>query len=414
MSTSSTTAAMTIAASVASGSFSNSPVSKSRVTSVRAAAVIEETCDLAPAAPFTAVLERLPLTTIPPVTPAPRLPRRVRAAPGWCRCRSPPAAYVLAAPRPSAKPTSMTPTRAPSSSRKSAPLTSGRPSDGSPESMVPTMSSPSSSRPRTVTAAIPAAATTSEPGTGGAQRRRASSGARLTQPDRRRQRLRVAEVAQQVPALLEEVAAALVDADQRGQLSDHDRQGESDDEALEDGFGDERRQEAQAQEAGDQGGHARGERERRSEGDELGRVVGDTRDDTQGQRRGRRHRRDHEVTRRPEQCVQHERGHRGVQADHRWHPGDGRVGERLRDQHRPDRQARDHIGTQPRRLEAFERRCDQPRALVGPGVTGPGGRRVCRGHGTPSSCGAGRAERRSARRPTPRPNPVRHEGRSRT
>ena len=73
MSTSSMTAAMTIAARVASGSFSKSPVRNSRVTMVSAAAVRAESCERAPAEPFTAVFERLPLTTMPLVSPAPRL-----------------------------------------------------------------------------------------------------------------------------------------------------------------------------------------------------------------------------------------------------------------------------------------------------------------------------------------------------
>ena len=72
MSTSSTRAAMTTAASVASGSSSNSPVRNSRVTTVSAATTSPESCDLAPAEAFTAVLERLPLTTMPLESPAPR------------------------------------------------------------------------------------------------------------------------------------------------------------------------------------------------------------------------------------------------------------------------------------------------------------------------------------------------------
>ena len=73
MSTSSMTAAMTIAARVASGSFSNSPVRNSSVTTVRTAAVSPESCDRAPAEPLTAVFDRLPLTTMPDASPDPRL-----------------------------------------------------------------------------------------------------------------------------------------------------------------------------------------------------------------------------------------------------------------------------------------------------------------------------------------------------
>jgi hypothetical protein len=40
---------------------------------VRAATTSPDTCERAPAAPFTAVLERLPFTTMPLDRPAPRL-----------------------------------------------------------------------------------------------------------------------------------------------------------------------------------------------------------------------------------------------------------------------------------------------------------------------------------------------------
>ena len=73
MSTSSSTAAMTTAASVGSGSFSNRPVRKSSVTIVSPATISPDIWLLAPAPPFTAVFERLPLTTIPLDRPAPRL-----------------------------------------------------------------------------------------------------------------------------------------------------------------------------------------------------------------------------------------------------------------------------------------------------------------------------------------------------
>jgi hypothetical protein len=51
--------------------------------------------------------------------------------------------------------------------------------------------------------------------------------------------MRVAEVGDDVPELLEEVVAAFLDAEQLGNLSDDDRQCETDDEALEDRLGDE-------------------------------------------------------------------------------------------------------------------------------------------------------------------------------
>jgi hypothetical protein len=60
-------------ASVASGSFSNSPVSSGSVTIVIAATTRPDTWLLAPAEPFTAVLDRRPLTTIPLERPDTRL-----------------------------------------------------------------------------------------------------------------------------------------------------------------------------------------------------------------------------------------------------------------------------------------------------------------------------------------------------
>ena len=65
MSTSSTTAAITTAASVASGRSSNSPVRNSSVITVSTATTSPDTCERAPAEPLTAVFDRLPLTTIP-------------------------------------------------------------------------------------------------------------------------------------------------------------------------------------------------------------------------------------------------------------------------------------------------------------------------------------------------------------
>jgi hypothetical protein len=69
------TAAMTTAASTASGSFSNKPVRKRSVTTTSTATTNDEIWLFAPApAPaFTAVFERLPPTSMPLERPAPRL-----------------------------------------------------------------------------------------------------------------------------------------------------------------------------------------------------------------------------------------------------------------------------------------------------------------------------------------------------
>ena len=66
------TAPITTAASVGSGSDSNSPVKNSSVAIASTAATSPDSCVLAPAPPLTAVLERLPLTTMPLDRPAPR------------------------------------------------------------------------------------------------------------------------------------------------------------------------------------------------------------------------------------------------------------------------------------------------------------------------------------------------------
>ena len=63
---------MTTAASVASGRSSNSTVRNSSVITVSTATTSPETCVLAPAEPFTAVLDSDPLTTMPLDSPAAR------------------------------------------------------------------------------------------------------------------------------------------------------------------------------------------------------------------------------------------------------------------------------------------------------------------------------------------------------
>ena len=72
MSTSSMTAAITTAASVASGNDSNSDVKNSSVRTVSAATNSPETSVFAPAEPLTAVFESEPLTTMPLDRPAAR------------------------------------------------------------------------------------------------------------------------------------------------------------------------------------------------------------------------------------------------------------------------------------------------------------------------------------------------------
>ena len=69
--------------------------------------------------------------------------------------------------------------------------------------------------------------------------------------------LGVAELLNKVPELLEEVAAALLDTEQLGELADDDREREPDDEALEHRLRDEVGDEAEPQQARDHGDDAR-------------------------------------------------------------------------------------------------------------------------------------------------------------
>jgi hypothetical protein len=88
------------------------------VTTVSTATTSPEACLRAPAEPLTAVLDSDPFTTMPLDSPAARfaVPRPMSSRFGliWYPSRE---SYVFAAPRPSANPTSMTPTAGPASLR---------------------------------------------------------------------------------------------------------------------------------------------------------------------------------------------------------------------------------------------------------------------------------------------------------
>jgi hypothetical protein len=152
--------------------------------------------------------------------------------------------------------------------------------------------------------------------------------------DQQGEAARVAEVAEQVPELLEEVALGLLDTEELRHLADDDRQRQPDDEPLEDRLGDEAREEAEPEDSckeGEDSGHE-GERDRQLEevvgagGRQVGHRCG-------GQRRSGRHRAGDEVPRAAE-CRVEQQGARGrVEADDRGDAGDRRVRERLRDEH---------------------------------------------------------------------------------
>ena len=100
------------------------------------------------------------------------------------------------------------------------------------------------------TTRTPTATATSEPGTTGAKRRSPSTSASDSSADGQRGGRRVSpRLAEQAPDLLEEVALALLDAEQLRELADDDGQREADDEALEHRLGDEAGEEAEPQQA---------------------------------------------------------------------------------------------------------------------------------------------------------------------
>ena len=143
------------------------------MTTVRTATTRPDICERAPAEPFTAVFERLPLTTMPEAKPAAQvggseaeqfavgvdlvvLPRRVRlrrAEPFGEADEHDPGGRA-SGPQVVVEPDAV-----------------GVPSDGSPLAMSPTIATPLSARSKSFTAATPKTTATSEPGTTGAMRR---------------------------------------------------------------------------------------------------------------------------------------------------------------------------------------------------------------------------------------------------
>ena len=150
--------------------------------------------------------------------------------------------------------------------------------------MSPTISTPLSARSKSFT-------TSDTEGHGdqrcghhrGATRRSPST---IASETRRPQRsaLGVAEVGDDAPQLLEEVAVLLLDAEELRHLADDDRQGETDDEALEHRLGDEAGEEAEPEQAGDEREDAGHQGEHAGEGEDVvdaaGRQIGDRRADT--------------------------------------------------------------------------------------------------------------------------------------
>ena len=131
---------MTIAASVASGSFSKNGARNNNVSTTRAAMAMLDSWLFALDESFAAVFERLPPTTIPLESPAPAF-ATPRAMNSWLLSSRSPyfRANELAAPYPSEKPISATasaPAMRPATSELE---NSGMPNSGSPCGMSPTM-----------------------------------------------------------------------------------------------------------------------------------------------------------------------------------------------------------------------------------------------------------------------------------
>lgn len=180
------------------------------------------------------------------------------------------------------------------------------------------------------------------------------------QPDDQGQRVRLVEVGHDVPRLLEEVPASLRGAQEVRHLADHDGEREPDDEAFEHWLGDEGGQEAQPEQPGSQRHQPGGQGQAGGQGHDVAGAA-DRGHHARRQGGGRGHRGDHEVPGRADDGVQHECRHGGVQPDDRGYAGDGCVGQRLRDQHRPHGESGEHVAADPLAAETHERRRERSR-----------------------------------------------------
>ena len=225
--------------------------------------------------------------------------------------------------------------------------------------MCPTSCTPWSSRLNRWTAAIPSSTATSEPGTTGTHSFEHDHEREREEADEQRQTARVAQFREQAPELLEEVARGFRDPEQLGQLPDDDRQGQPDNEPLQHGLGDEVREEAETEQPGDEGDDPDDQPERGCERDELvGPLRGEIADCRRRKGGRRRHRPRDEMPRAAERCVEDERARRRVEAHHRRDARDGGVGQSLRYEHGPDRQAGNEVATDPARPVTGQRRED--------------------------------------------------------
>jgi hypothetical protein len=176
------------------------------------------------------------------------------------------------------------------------------------------------------------------------------------EPHEQRQPTRVAELRQEIPDLLEEVAGASLEAEELRQLPGDDRQGKADDEALEDGLRDVVGEEAEACEPCERGSDSGGDREGdRHLREAVAALGGELRDRRRGQRRSRRHRADDQVPGAAERGIEDERARRGIQTDDGRHAGDRRIRKRLRNEHGPHGDSRDDVAPKPMSVVRDER-----------------------------------------------------------
>ena len=200
---------------------------------------------------------------------------------------------------------------------------------------------------------MPSTTTTNAPGTFGANRASPKRMARLVSADDGRGPVPVADARHDVPELLDGVPRRLRRAEELVELPDRDVEPEADDEAVEHRAGEEAGDEAEAQQPEHDVEHPDEQRERSGQRDEVRRSRGgEWRDRCRRQRRDRRARPVEEPFRRAEDRVPDDRQRHGVEPVLHRHPGDARVRHRLRDDERPDHEARDGVPRQPAPLVA--------------------------------------------------------------
>ncbi len=156
------------------------------------------------------------------------------------------------------------------------------------------------------------------------------------------------------PQHLGHVAALEGQAEELGQLADDDQDSDPADEADQHGAGEELRDEAEPERAGD---HEHDPGQEGEGGEEHGVLLRRERGCDGGDRRGcsdrdGRARTDVELTARAEDGVEHARRERSREPRLGGSAGEGRIGDSLRDEHCPDREAGEKVGSEKRPLIA--------------------------------------------------------------